>query len=214
MRPQVPIGVLVAATFASVVLHADVVRAEERAGEPVEQRVDVASSAAPVAAVAPGVSPAPPAPSAGAVDVAPPPTPPPFGLEESAPALTASEVVQPMVKTIVALSIVLLLAWLTLHKGMGRLVERAQAGKRLRVVERVALDARRSLFLVEVDGKTLVVGGGDLVRLDAPQPSAGAVDPADLVVRGAAFEKVLATSQSRPSSTPTTASSPSSSEPA
>jgi flagellar protein FliO/FliZ len=135
---------------------------------------------------------------ASAPAAAKPPPPPLFDPDETSASLTATEVVAPMVKTVVALSIVLLLAWLTLHKGMGRLVERAQAGKRLRVVERVALDARRSLFLVEVDGKTLVVGGGDLVRIDAPSSSSESLDG---FVRGAAFEKVLASTQSKPSST-------------
>ncbi|MBM4281403.1 MAG: FliO/MopB family protein [Deltaproteobacteria bacterium] len=116
-----------------------------------------------------------------------------------------------MVKTVVALTVVLLLAWLTLHKGMGRLVERAQAGKRLRVVERVALDARRSLFLVEVDGRTMVVGGGDVVRLDS-LPTA---DAADASLRASAFDKVLASPPSRaPSTTTSTLSTAVPTEPA
>ena len=41
----------------------------------------------------------------------------------------------------------------------------AQAGKRVKVIERVSLDARRSLFLVEIDGKQMVLGGGDVVRI-------------------------------------------------
>jgi flagellar biogenesis protein FliO len=206
MRQQVLSGVLVVAALAAVSLRAETVRADDA-------RAPVAASPSAAAPVdGDGGSPPSPAIEGGDVEPTKPPPPPPFDLDETAPALTASDVVQPMLKTVVALSIVLLLAWLTLHKGMGRLVERAQAGKRMRVVERVALDARRSLFLVEVDGVTLVVGGGDLVRLDGPPPPVGATDPAAVGVRGAAFEKVLATSQSRPSSS--TPASSSSSEPA
>jgi flagellar protein FliO/FliZ len=157
-----------------------------------------AAESAPEATVAAGAAVAR-AEAATPETAAVPPVPPPFDVDETVPPLTATDVVQPMLKTIAALGVVLFLAWLTLHKGMGRLVERAQAGKRMRVIERVALDARRSLFLVEVDGKTLVVGGGDLVRLDAPLPASR--DDVDVAaVRGAAFERVLASSQARSSS--------------
>jgi flagellar biogenesis protein FliO len=163
---------------------------------------DAASSAAPAtegatAAATPGAAPAPapaaaapgaPAVADGLLDVAP---------EDLAAAPTTSELVGPMLKTIAALAIVLLVAWLTLHKGMGRLVERAQAGKRMRVIERVSLDARRTLFLVEVDGKTLVLAGGDIVRVDAQASS-------EAPSRAAAFDKILATTPARP----TTPSSP------
>jgi flagellar biogenesis protein FliO len=107
-----------------------------------------------------------------------------------------------MLKTVFALGVEVLLAGLTLHKGMGRLMERAQAGKRMRVIERVALDARRSLFLVEVDGRTLVVGGGDVTRLDAPSSGISFSDGAAL--RAAAFDKVLAQTSGGAATTTTT----------
>jgi flagellar protein FliO/FliZ len=162
------------------------------------------TSSASTAAPAVGDASTPPAPA--------PSPPPPPAFEDDAPpaALSAGEVVRPMVKTVVALTVVLLLAWLTLHKGMGRLVERAQAGKRLRVVERVALDARRSLFLVEVDGRTMVVGGGDVVRLDSLPTG----DAADASLRASAFDKVLASTPSRAPSTTSTTSTAVPTEPA
>jgi flagellar protein FliO/FliZ len=169
------------------------------------------TASAPSSAASTAAAPAPGPPAASAdVDA---------DVDAVAPPLTAGDVVQPMLKTVVALSIVLLLVWLTLHKGMGRLLEKAQAGKRLKVVERVALDARRSLFLVEVDGRTLVVGGGDLVRLDGVGGStlaAGAADDADAATtaRAATFGKVLAGTPARattasPSLSPALSTAPS-----
>lgn len=96
---------------------------------------------------------------------APPPAPPPPVDEELGKPMGTGEMLASFARTMLMLGVVLALAWLTLAKGMGKLVEKAQAGKRVKVIERIALDARRSLFLVEVDGKQFVVGGGDLVRL-------------------------------------------------
>lgn len=99
---------------------------------------------------------------------------------------STSEMIMPFVKTMLMLCVVLLLVWLTLSKGMGKLVEKAQAGKRVKVIERVSLDARRSLFLVEIDGKHVVIGGGDVVRIadldDLPKKAAD---------RQTVFEKVM-----------------------
>lgn len=101
----------------------------------------------------------------GAVSTSPPPSSPPPVDDELMKPMGTGDMLISFAKTMLMLGIVLALAWLTLAKGMGKLVEKAQAGKRVKVIERIALDARRSLFLVEVDGKQFVVGGGDLVRL-------------------------------------------------
>jgi flagellar biogenesis protein FliO len=66
----------------------------------------------------------------------------------------------PFLKTMLMLCVVLALVYLVLGKGMGKLMQRAQQGKRLKVIERVSLDARFSLYLVDVDGLRLVLGGG------------------------------------------------------
>lgn len=127
------------------------------------------------AAVAPGVAPradagvATPADAGTATDAAGGSAarglPPPVDDDELGRPMGTGEMMTSFAKTMLMLGLVLALVWLTLAKGMGKLVEKAQAGKRVKVIERIALDARRSLFLVEVDGKQFVVGGGDLVRL-------------------------------------------------
>lgn len=66
-----------------------------------------------------------------------------------------------MVKTVVALAAVLLLAYLLLGKGLARFAQRQTEGRSLRVVERVALDNRKSLYLVEVDGARALVAMTD-----------------------------------------------------
>ena len=85
--------------------------------------------------------------------------------DAGAPLVTTTDVIITFLKAMAALCVVLALAWLTLGKGIPKLVEKAQAGKRVKVVERIALDARRSLFLVDIDGRLVVLGGGDIVKL-------------------------------------------------
>ncbi len=65
-----------------------------------------------------------------------------------------------LVQTLLALGGVCVLAWVVLRwasrRGLG-----VGRGQRIKVVERVPLDARRALFLVEVGGKMLLVATGD-----------------------------------------------------
>ena len=106
--------------------------------------------------------------------------------------LGTTDMMTSFIKTMLMLGVVLALAWLTLAKGMGKLVEKAQAGKRVKVIERIALDARRSLFLVDVDGVQFVVGGGDLVRLH------------EVGADKRSFSSILATTSPPPRAPPTT----------
>ena len=103
--------------------------------------------------------------AAPVVEPADAPVPPAFDDAMIGPATTTTDLVLTFIKTVLMLCVVLALAWLTLSKGMGKLVEKAQAGKRVKVLERIALDARRSLFLVEIDGKMVVLAGGDVVKV-------------------------------------------------
>lgn len=72
-----------------------------------------------------------------------------------------SDMLGPFIKSMLMLAVVVGLAYLTLHKGLGKLMTRAQAGKRIKVVERVSLDQRRSLYLVDIDGNEVVLAGGE-----------------------------------------------------
>lgn len=116
--------------------------------------------------------------------------PPPSGLEG---------VVSTFLKTMLMLGVVLGLAYLTLHKGVGKLVQRAQQGKRIKVVERVGLDPRRALYLIEVDGKEMLIASseGGITRLgsvDEDDDDAAGSAPAD----PAAFERALAERRAAP----------------
>jgi flagellar protein FliO/FliZ len=143
------------------------------------------------------------APADGADSPAPsaPPAPPPLDDELARP-MGTGEMFTSFIKTMLMLGVVLALAWLTLAKGMGKLVEKAQAGKRVKVIERIALDARRSLFLVEVDGKQFVVGGGDLVRLHEVGPETRP------------FTAVLTTASAAPAQTSPAQTTPAAAKPA
>lgn len=113
---------------------------------------------------------------------------PPESIESLVGMPSTADMLMPFIKTMLMLGVVLALVWLTLHKGMGKLVEKAQSGKRVRVVERISLDARRTLFLVEVDGKQMILAGGDVVRIT----DADLLAPALKQERAGLFDKVLA----------------------
>lgn len=140
-----------------------------------------------LAVIAPAIAraddgPAPPAPEAAAAPAAAPPAPeplappPPPAYDPAPAALSLADLVGPLVKTFVMLGVVLALVYLSLHKGLGKLVEKQNAGKRIKVVERSALDSKRSIFLVDIDGKQMVLaaGEGGITKLAdvAPQGSA------------------------------------------
>jgi flagellar protein FliO/FliZ len=91
------------------------------------------------------------------------------------PSMGAADLIGPLAKTMLMLCVVLALVYLTLHKGLGKLVERQNSGKRVKVVERVMLDQKRSLFLVEIDGKQMLLaaGEGGVVHLKDVDASTG-----------------------------------------
>lgn len=66
-------------------------------------------------------------------------------------------------RTMLVLAMVVGLAWLTLNVGLRKLLGiRPVSGTHLvNVLERVPLDQKRSLFVVEAAGEILLVGGGD-----------------------------------------------------
>ncbi|MFZ5441658.1 MAG: FliO/MopB family protein [Myxococcota bacterium] len=66
-------------------------------------------------------------------------------------------------RTMLVLAIVVGLAWLTLNVGLRRLlgIKPVVGTSLVTVLERVPLDQKRSLFVVEAAGEVLLVGGGD-----------------------------------------------------
>lgn len=128
---------------------------------PVEGPATLAPMAADSAPGAPDdTAGAPAPPEDGAAPARPPP--PPVDIDHlPPPSIGVGTLIGPMLKTLFMLGIVVALAYLTLHKGLGKLVERQNLGKRVKVLERVALDPRRSLFLVEIDGKQMLIGSGE-----------------------------------------------------
>lgn len=68
-----------------------------------------------------------------------------------------------LVRTMIVLAMVVALAYLTLNVGLRRLLGiRAPVGTSVvTVLERVALDQKRSLFVVEAGGEVLLIGGAD-----------------------------------------------------
>ncbi len=68
-----------------------------------------------------------------------------------------------LLRTLLVLGIVVLLAYLLLNKGLTRLMKMTgvKQGKNLVLLERLPLDQKHALFLVEVEGRRLVVGTGE-----------------------------------------------------
>jgi len=67
-----------------------------------------------------------------------------------------------LLKTILALVIVIGLAWALLRWGLGRLLPgRARGGSEITVVDRQPLDGRRQVVLVQAYGRYLLLGVGD-----------------------------------------------------
>lgn len=140
-----------------------------------------------------GESGAPPVPGAGPVEVKPEPAAPPVdvntdrpppstydkqrGADGGDPAVDdAPSLMSQLVRTILALLLVVALIYGAGKIAMARLGRLSGGpGKVLKVVERVALDNRHALYLVEVeDGPSLVVGSGEkgvalVASLDLPR---------------------------------------------
>jgi flagellar protein FliO/FliZ len=66
-----------------------------------------------------------------------------------------------LIQTLIALAAVCVLAWVVLKWSARRGLGTVGQGKRVKVIERVPLDARRSLYLVEVGDKVLLLGAGE-----------------------------------------------------
>jgi len=98
-----------------------------------------------------------------------------------------------LLQSLLALAAVCVLAWVVLRWASQRGLGTFARGTRVKVIERVPLDARRTLWLVKVGGKVLLIGAGDgaspttLTELrtdEVPdEPSGGA--------KGATFVEVL-----------------------
>jgi len=96
-----------------------------------------------------------------------------------------------LLQTLLALAAVCILAWVVLRWGARRGFGLGASRGRVRVLERVPLDPRRSLYLVKVADRVLLVGAGDGA---APKVLAE-LDPDELPPEpereGASFAKVL-----------------------
>ena len=76
-------------------------------------------------------------------------------------ALSYKDAFLAFLKTILMLLVVLAFAYLLLGKGLPKLMSKTIHGSRMRIIERLPLDQKRSVFLVEVDSTTYLLGGSD-----------------------------------------------------
>ena len=112
-------------------------------------------------------------------------------------------------RTILVLAIVVALAYLTLNIGLRRLLGiRAPVGTAVvTVLERVALDQKRSLFVVEAGGEVLLIGGGDnaltlITKLDRAEVEKLRVPPAAAVQLSPFLRKLLGRKEAPPPTSP------------
>lgn len=66
-----------------------------------------------------------------------------------------------LVQALLALVAVCILAWTVLRWSAGRGLGSLGGGQRIRVIERAHLDARRTLYLVEIGDRVFLVGAGE-----------------------------------------------------
>jgi flagellar biogenesis protein FliO len=152
------------------------------------------SARAQAPAASAGTPPAVSAGTPGEAAAAPPPAPEPrlgfepedFQASDSA-AESLSGVWALVVKTSVGLAAVLLVIYLVLGKGLPRLGGFQQTGRALRIVDRIGLESRKTLYLVEVDGQRALVGTTDtnITLMMMPEPESRAAGSSQ---RGAADE--------------------------
>ncbi|MBL8916486.1 MAG: flagellar biosynthetic protein FliO [Archangium sp.] len=108
------------------------------------------------------------------------------------------------------LAMVIGLAWLTLNVGLRRLLGiRPTVGTHLvSVLERVPLDQKRSLFVVEAAGEILLVGGGDgalnlIAKLDRAEVDKLRAVPSSQPIQLSPFlQKLLGRKDSAPPTLP------------
>ena len=66
-----------------------------------------------------------------------------------------------IIETLVALGVIALIGYVVVQLSKKRFGIPGKGGGRMRLVERLPLDDKRALHLVEVDGKTFLVGTGE-----------------------------------------------------
>lgn len=66
-----------------------------------------------------------------------------------------------LLQSLLSLAAVCVLAWVVLRMFARRGIGVGGSGGRIRVVERIALDARRALYVVKVGERLLLLGAGD-----------------------------------------------------
>ena len=65
-----------------------------------------------------------------------------------------------ILETLAALALIAVCAWAVVRFGGARIRGRMKTG-RLKIVERLVLEPRRSVYLIEVDGKPLLIGASE-----------------------------------------------------
>jgi flagellar biogenesis protein FliO len=176
-----------------------------------------AAAPAPVAAPLPAPAPAVTTPAA---TTAPQFVPEPEIPKSEPPELVGEELNLgwTLVRTVAVLGMVIMLVYLTLNVGLRKLLGiKPPVGTAIvTVLERVALDQKRALFVVEAAGEVLLVGGSDhnlsliskldaaeVAKLRAAKPSQPAVLSSPLLQKLLGRRDDQAKPQSTPSSTST-----------
>ena len=96
-----------------------------------------------------------------------------------------------LLQTLLALGAVCILAWVVLRWGARRGLGLG-SGRKIQVLERVALDPRRALYLVKVGEKVLLIGAGDGAAPAVLSEIDPATLPKDPELKPLAFRDVLA----------------------
>ncbi|MGV3623467.1 MAG: FliO/MopB family protein [Archangium sp.] len=109
-------------------------------------------------------------------------------------------------RTMMVLGMVVALAWLTLNVGLRRLmgIKPAVGSSVVTVLQRVPLDQKRALFVIEAAGEVLLVGGGEgslslITKLDrAELDKQRAAQPVSTVQLSPFLQKLLGRKEAPP----------------
>jgi len=109
----------------------------------------------------PASTPASMAASAAATLQPPPEEPPPLGESPVGEQRALDNPYTALLRVVLVLAGVILLAYLVLQKGLGSLTNRMTKGRLLRVVDRIGLEPKKTIYVVEVAGRYYLIGTTD-----------------------------------------------------
>ena len=75
--------------------------------------------------------------------------------------LPPTSLMEDFLKTALALIFIVALIYLVINKGLAKLIKKNQQGKYIKIIERISLDTKNSLAVMEVQKRQYIIGVSD-----------------------------------------------------